>query len=1105
MKKILAAALSLAMIICSLPASSIAFAADDAAIHPYENIGMTLVSNSFDNLDGENLPSSSNSSFNTSSAGEFDTTRWFVNNNMIMNQSSGSDSSSALEFIGSGGDYPGAFIDLDNQFFGSDTLGTDGYAGLTEGLVVTEFDIMANSAQHLALLGTGTTSSSSISTSTTSAYIFKEDGKLGSSSKEYAIGEWGRVKIVSNLYEKSLAYYYNGDLIHTAAINNGFGVKECGGSYGLMFQGGGSGFIDFVVDNFSITFTNVIHLGKADFNSFEMPSDYRLDGAFVPRGYVDKFDFGAATASITEGKNGGSDKALKFTPNGSGNPNYRFYYQNKSYNGATTGVFHGQFDIKLEANFRITLSNGWGLGFGDDVFSANGSVGSASYNNTDWYHVDVVSDYNSKKLTVYLEGTAVKTVSNPSAMLPTANQYFQIIVWGNAAAGSSSVLLDNISFDYYNLPEVKGAAYRTADSDGFINDDTIAANATAIRLNLTKSYTYVGSDDIDVTVGGEAVSVTAAANDDATLDITLPSEVGAEKEIVITIKKSATVGTVAPQGYDKTITLTSSDEIYTKPTEPDMPEVDETLLSLNPYKAYEKVLLFNDFDNIGDTPTAGASGTVAASETNINGDTKSYYMVNNGMTMSSAVGSDGTGKALGLSASTSSGYPGFFICMDDQFFGVNNTQSLAGGKSGNFKTEFDIKMNSNGDLSAIGTGLSSSGGIAGYSGNKRGGSLFFAEGNMVDGTTSYSNTKWHKVVIYTDYVNGKHTMTLDGKVVHQVSASQGFGNKLITVTAKDSNGAVGLMGVSNLDCYIDNLKISYIEENVMPLGELNFAGFDSVTGVSDLNNLVISKGDSVGGSNNLGMANLSTTSGPEGGSDVALKIVPTANYNGIRFYRASNEFQNTRLGTLCFSMHVKFSGDNLGLGLCNGFGDNWGTNQFTASNCADGKWHKVHYVVNFDKDILRTYIDGVLVNDSGIPYNFYKDSTNGKPYFEIQVRGYDASKPDSSVSIDNLSWKYIEGEAFGSVDTSVSDTNANAKVYSNFASTGGESYTLMIASYIGNKLDKVTLKTITPVGGSVETFTDSLTGISADATNVKAFVWTDSVVPAAIGGGTAIN
>lgn len=1077
MKKILAMVLSLTLVICSLPAGIIALAADDV-VNPYANIGMTLVSNNFDNSATENVPSDTNGWLHTASTGEKETTSWYVNNNMIMLEAEGNNSDSAIEFVGgSPTDYSGAFIDLDDQFFGSGVLGTSDYAGLTQGLVVTEFDIKANGLMHLALLGTGSTSPSSIASSVGSSYILRADGTVGTSDVTYNQGEWGRVKVVSNLNEKNIATYYNGKLVSTDSISYGYGIKQLNSeNYGLMFQAS-EGDIDFVIDNFNISYVNKTHLGTASFDNFEMPSYYSLDGAFVPTAYVPIFDKVNTVVSIVDGKSGNGDKAMKFAPNGDSNPNYRFYYQNKSYKGTTSGVFHGQFDIKLESNFKVTLSAGWGLGFSDEVFSSNGYAGSVTYNNTDWYHVDVVTDYNNKTLKVYLDGNVILTRSNPSALIPS--EYFQLIVWGNENAGSNGVILDNITFDYYNLPAFAGiVGFKTANTETFKENSEIPSNATAVKLALTKAFGYVGNDDIYVTINGVETSVNVTANTDATLDIAFPAEIGAGSQVSVKVLRTAIDGTCIPTNNEITTTFTAGEDAYEGETGPVNPYAAMLVDELTIYpadgkyvyeednltlKAYapegttdvsftfdgravadvicidnmyyidipttsivngehtlmveatvdgakvskestfnfysgQTILVYNTFDELTSTPSSSNSNVYTKSSY---GPSDSTWTFNNNMIPSLDTGKDGKGNSLRFTNTVSGAYAGGQLALDPQFFGVTTlgADGYPGGISeGTFVTEFDMKVNTAGQLGFLGLGSSAVNGISTSEGVVQ---LSTESGNMGSLSVAHTTGKWSHVEIYTNYAEGIVSTVVDGKIIcGDMTASYPFGNKELW-------GRYGLMfqAKNAIDFSIDNFVIRY--SNVHKIGQ---SEFDAYAGpLYQLNDAFIPRAYAPALDNST--ATISLSDGFEGGK--ALSIAPNGSGNpNYRFYYQNKTYKNATSGVLHTSFDAKLDAF-MDVRICEGNGLDFGPSIFGADgkvgsvNYNTNEWYHIDSYTDWTNNTYDIYINDVLaISGTEIPFALLRQE-----YFQFIVFGNEQAK-NGAVHLDNLCFNYYDAPLF---------------------------------------------------------------------------------------------
>lgn len=583
MKKSLAIILTLCMMMAYLPVGVMASdATGEGKLHQFIGEEQVLVENNFNNASEEGVPTTSNTNFRTASSEGYNTTTWTINNDMYMFQDMGEDSSSTIRFIGNDASaYPGAHISLNEQFFGITNVGEPesdaDYQGLTEGVVITEFDIKTDALVSLALLGTGTTAFNSTASTSSDAYILRSNGYVGNSNTiTYTVGEWGKVMVYTNLTGKYMGLYYNGRHIHSAPTSCGYGVKELWDRFGIMFQAN-EGMVNFAIDNFKITYSNATHLGFATFNGDELPSSGSLDGMFLPRNYAPVNDLaGVGKVTFVEGKDGEGDNAIHLAPNGAANPNYKFYYQNKPYKGAETGLLHAKFDVKFDEYFNMGLSGGFGIYFSDQVFTKNGTVGmgsnAKSYDLDTWHEIDIVSDWDNDNFKMYIDGELCRESTLPYGFVK--DEYLQFLIWGRSDVESGKgVAFDNINFTYYNLPRVMSVSSKQGSS--FVSDFTQGSNV--LKLNLTKDYTNVADSDVLVSVNGETVSKSVSQEDKAVV-LTLDAPLSSDDWVDISILSTAIVGssTLAPQGYE--ISLAEVVVPYSSgtqdPTEPENPPVE---------------------------------------------------------------------------------------------------------------------------------------------------------------------------------------------------------------------------------------------------------------------------------------------------------------------------------------------------------------------------------------------------------------------------------------------------------------------------------------------------------------------------------------------------
>lgn len=439
-----------------------------------------------------------------------------------------------LRCSASNASYPEIRIGLNNKFFGYNKVGSN--VGLSEGIVSTEFDIKMNSKSGLSLNGSGAPgmTSSSYYGSTGVWRIFNPGGTLGNSSIPYTYGtdaEWGHVRVVTDYTSNSWSYFYNDSLVYTTTGTlSAYGISNQWDMYGLKIQAYGND-VDYEIDNFKITHREGTHMGYADFNNFTFPSGKSLDAAFAPRGYAPAFDMTNTTVSLTEGANGGNDKALYIAPNGDANPNYRFYFQNKPYKGATTGVLKAEFDVKLDAMFDVRTGAGYGFSW-TYLFTKGRKAGIYTYETGKWYHIEIVADYDEKTAHIYLDGKPHSTLNITESFLPS--EYLQLLVYGNSAAGSNGVAIDNLHFDYITPLTL------TSDTSQILSVDTV------IPLTFNKAFTKIASSDVSVSVNGKVAEVVSVSTNDKTVNINLAKPIGAKSRVKVTIGTGATIHTQTP-------------------------------------------------------------------------------------------------------------------------------------------------------------------------------------------------------------------------------------------------------------------------------------------------------------------------------------------------------------------------------------------------------------------------------------------------------------------------------------------------------------------------------------------------------------------------------
>ncbi len=528
----------------------------------YYNSQKTLLFNDYEEITSVN--SGSNTNVRPKSSYGYDVTTYSVNNSMTLQLGEGAEGKGTSVGFKSGeaaGVYPGAHISLDEQFFGVENVGKPetaaSYAGLSEGVVITEFDVKMNTNAGIGFLGTGPSSYSSLGDSKAGTKLFNLNGTVGhNSSVTYTLGEWGKVKIISNLDAKSMSLYYNDILIHTEAVEYPYGNKELFNRYGLMFQAY-SGEVDMLIDNFKISHSMATKIGNTTFNSLTLGGEAtRYDGHFSPRNYSFSADHASGAVTAVAGKGGAGDVAVHMAVNGSSNPNFKFYFQNKPYKSATKGALWASYDIKLDNFADVGMSGGFGLHFSSPVFGAGGKVGTLSYEKDTWYNVKYYADWDKNKAYIYVNDVLAYSFNNiPYPMLES--EYFQILVWnnGNLQTGEG-ITVDNFDFTYYTLPEIKVPTSTVGEET---IKGKISRKATSVTFPLTSEFKSLAKEDITVKVDSEILDADAITFADNAITLNFAEAIGAGKKIEISIGKDEIVGTLSPIGKDYKAIFTSED------------------------------------------------------------------------------------------------------------------------------------------------------------------------------------------------------------------------------------------------------------------------------------------------------------------------------------------------------------------------------------------------------------------------------------------------------------------------------------------------------------------------------------------------------------------
>ncbi|MBE7049370.1 MAG: hypothetical protein E7394_01190 [Ruminococcaceae bacterium] len=457
--------------------------------------------------------------------------------------------------------YPEIRIGLNKQFFGYDVVGAN--SGISEGVVTTEFDIKMNLASGMTLNGSGAhgTTFSSYYGTTNVWRLFNSNGTLGNSSKTYTHGEnakWGHVKIVTDYTNNIWAYYYNDELIyHDTRALSPYGIINQWDMYGLKLQCYGTD-VSYDLDNFRISHKLTNPIGFADFKNVEFKdSEYsggvgRVDHMFTPRCYGFLSDSATSDFNLSEGTDGGTDKALRVCPNTAEYPNWRIYFQNKPYGNSSTGVLKASFDIYFEEFYKVNLSDGFGFSFGTEIFSATGNAGNLTYEKNKWYKVEVLTDMDNKKAYVFLDGILISEPEITANIL--TREFFQFTIFGNNKAEDKGVRLDNISFEYINLPKLKKAAEVTSDS-------------SLLPVSFTSPFTSIKKEDVKVKVNGEDVNVLSLSQSGADITVGISKAVGTDSTIDMTILSSALTGSVTPLTKDYSFTYKVAENVGFNPIE----------------------------------------------------------------------------------------------------------------------------------------------------------------------------------------------------------------------------------------------------------------------------------------------------------------------------------------------------------------------------------------------------------------------------------------------------------------------------------------------------------------------------------------------------------
>ncbi|MBR5508303.1 MAG: hypothetical protein IKV88_09665 [Clostridia bacterium] len=997
------------------------------------------------------------------------------------------------------GGYPYFKINLKNVPFAGSTLGNA--TGHKNGTFKTEFDLKVNKPMYIAALGVGSSEYGSTATSKSAPWICIPNGGVTNSSGTKHDGTWKHYEMIVDYNNNCLTTLVDGVVSFSSTSASDifpYGVKD---GDGIMFQayGGDGQSADFEIDNLKITHSTAIEMGTINFNGMG-DNVKQYDNYSYPRGYIVADSIGSSTFAAMQGPAGAGDTALKFTPSGNDYTNIRHYMQNRRYGtGITDGILKFSVDLYPTANFEHDLGHSYGFG-GWTPYIWSGSCGSQPVIANQWNHIEYIADMEADTSRVYVNGVLAKTDLRPTGTILDSEQKFQYLLRGATNNTDGYVGFDNWSVTYINQPKVTQVSAKNAQgSFAPVADGVVPFDTTAFKLGLSKAYLAINASDVSVKVNGKEVAVASVSQDSKDVTISLASNVGSNKNIEITVKDTAVVGTSTSNGALDTVSTQARDAVINLKSTEDP--------ALKPWKAEwnEDLVVFNDFETITSISenTTSAANMVTAST----GDTASVkWTTNNKMSMQKTTSHDGS-QAVRFyvqEGQSTGGYPEAHLSLNwlynpsnpDSLSGDALTAGGAGIKSDKWLMEFDVKFDCDSTtLALLGTGSAGSSGIATSSGDNR---ILNTNNTIGSRNLAFTKGEWGKISVFSDFDEGVIRYYYNGNEFNNVAATQGFGNKNVFSRCGIDFQAVG----GTVDFTIDNFKITKIDaENVHDLGTIDFEGLtDGATevGVKSLLAPTVYKSiNGIGFSNGLSASIVKAVEGPDGKGDTAFSFAPVQEHSGLRVYHLSHPFRHTRLGELNTSFDIKFTGDNLRLGISGGFGETWGDNQFNPTNCPEGSWHHVDVISDFADNERVIYIDGTEVSRGTLSSNFlssYVGNNLDSNFLEFQARGYNSSKPDSSIAIDNISYHYIVKPGFGhfTLSENASDNTATATMSSYFTDEATY-HEVIVASYVtladgSLELDKVDLVPCDGKAGEINRISAKISEMATNKT-IKAFVW----------------
>ena len=954
---------------------------------------------------------------------------------------------------------------------------------------------------YIAALGVGSSEYGSTATSKSAPWICIPNGGVTNSSGTKHDGTWKHYEMIVDYNNNCLTTLVDGVVSFSSTSASDifpYGVKD---GDGIMFQayGGDGQSADFEIDNLKITHSTAIEMGTINFNGMG-DNVKQYDNYSYPRGYIVADSIGSSTFAAMQGPAGAGDTALKFTPSGNDYTNIRHYMQNRRYGtGITDGILKFSVDLYPTANFEHDLGHSYGFG-GWTPYIWSGSCGSQPVIANQWNHIEYIADMEADTSRVYVNGVLAKTDLRPTGTILDSEQKFQYLLRGATNNTDGYVGFDNWSVTYINQPKVTQVSAKNAQgSFAPVADGVVPFDTTAFKLGLSKAYLAINASDVSVKVNGKEVAVASVSQDSKDVTISLASNVGSNKNIEITVKDTAVVGTSTSNGALDTVSTQARDAVINLKSTEDP--------ALKPWKAEwnEDLVVFNDFETITSISenTTSAANMVTAST----GDTASVkWTTNNKMSMQKTTSHDGS-QAVRFyvqEGQSTGGYPEAHLSLNwlynpsnpDSLSGDALTAGGAGIKSDKWLMEFDVKFDCDStSLALLGTGSAGSSGIATSSGDNR---ILNTNNTIGSRNLAFTKGEWGKISVFSDFDEGVIRYYYNGNEFNNVAATQGFGNKNVFSRCGIDFQAVG----GTVDFTIDNFKITKIDaENVHDLGTIDFEGLtDGATevGVKSLLAPTVYKSiNGIGFSNGLSASIVKAVEGPDGKGDTAFSFAPVQEHSGLRVYHLSHPFRHTRLGELNTSFDIKFTGDNLRLGISGGFGETWGDNQFNPTNCPEGSWHHVDVISDFADNERVIYIDGTEVSRGTLSSNFlssYVGNNLDSNFLEFQARGYNSSKPDSSIAIDNISYHYIVKPGFGhfTLSENASDNTATATMSSYFTDEATY-HEVIVASYVtladgSLELDKVDLVPCDGKAGEINRISAKISEMATNKT-IKAFVW----------------